>query len=171
MSSATSAQRLRLVTALSQYTDRAIGHRSTTRPAFRSALSSPVQLGHGRSAQLHQHTPALTGWTRRFCVEGHAPARASHELKNRTLQWHGPNRRSCHCHMRRWLALRGQRASCPRIRPSGCLNVLSRSHPGYSRNKPPDLMQSSAEKGNATLRSTKSSLSALISCSLISIDR
>ena len=65
----------------SPVTERAIGHRSTTRPASRSALSSPVQLGHGRSAQLHQHTPALTGWTLRFCVEGHAPARASHELK------------------------------------------------------------------------------------------
>ena len=61
----------------SPITDRAIGHRSTTRPASRSALSSPVQLGHGRSAQLHQHTPALMGWTLRFCVWGHAPARAT----------------------------------------------------------------------------------------------
>ena len=104
----------------SPITERAIGHRSTTRPASRSVLSSPVQLGHGRSAQLHQHTPALTGWTLRFCVEGHAPARASHELKKRTLQSHDPNRRSCDCHMRRWLALRGQRASCPSIRPRGC---------------------------------------------------
>ena len=118
----------------SPITDRAIGHRSTTRPASRSALSSPVQLGHGRSAQLHQHTPALTGWTLRFCVWGHAPARASHELKKRTLQSHGPNRRSCDCHMRRWLALRGQRASCPLIRPRGCLNALSRSQVHYSRN-------------------------------------
>ena len=113
----------------SPITDRAIGHRSTTRPASRSALSSPVQLGHGRSAQLHQHTPALTGWTLRFCVEGQAPARASHELKKRTLQWHGPNRRSCHCHMRRWLALRGQRASCPRIRPRGCPRKTKRFVP------------------------------------------
>ena len=36
----------------SPITDRALGHRSTTRPASRSALSSPVQLGHGRSAHF-----------------------------------------------------------------------------------------------------------------------
>ena len=53
-----------------------------------------MQLGHGRSAQHHQHTPALTGWTLRFRVEGHAPARASHELKKRTLQSHDPDRRA-----------------------------------------------------------------------------
>ena len=45
--------------------------------------------------------------------------RASHELKKRTLQSHDPKWRSCDCHMRRWLALRGQRASCPSIRPRG----------------------------------------------------
>ena len=121
----------------SPITDRAIGHRSTTRPTSRPALSSPVQLGHGRSAQLHQHTPALTGWTLRFCVEGHAPARAAHEFKKRTLQSHGrtSGRATVTCAIG-WRCV-GSEHRVPGFGRAGVhakLNVLSRSQDNYSRN-------------------------------------